>query len=583
MPGSFCIDASDTFEEPVSWPPIKLIEGGTVRTDVEALFARQSRAALALRMDLRAAIAGIETTRAKIGDLVAQHGAAVVKHVLRATLDSGERLFAERLADIPDGRWSHRVYTEAAVSGDRGTYAYQVNLTKVGQRLVVDNAGTDPQAGAINLTFAAFAGAVLAAITQQMTPDLGGAYGGVYRRVEFRPEPGLLNCADFPAAVSPSGALTTELQLNAAGIAVAKMLSTGSERSRARILGPCIPHFYGPIQAGAGANGVPFIFGNTDGMMGSLGGTPIRDGVDTGGHYWVPDSIAANVEDSEAQYPILFLYRRMLPGGADGAGRHRGGLGVVEGAMPHEAAAFHMLLHENEAFTKGDGLAGANPGSLARFRHSRNTDVHEQLADGRVPVDFDDVCGDEVVTVFKGPPLALGPSDVFEWTSPTTGGYGDPLLRDPQQVADDVADRILTAEVAERVYGVVLRERAVDQVTTAQLRQTMRARRLGGRAPGEPVPAPEGARRVGDILHVVDGRWWCNGADLGSVRENYKIGCVLLEQPARKLAPEFAATDTEIADRFVVREYLCPVTGYRIDCEIAARDEPPLHDITLIL
>ena len=36
-----------------------------------------------------------------------------------------------------------------------------------------------------------------------------------------------------------------------------------------------------------------------------------------------------------------------------------------------------------------------------------------------------------------------------------------------------------------------------------------------------------------------------------------------------------------MADLFVFREYVCPVTGYRIDTELARRDEPPLQDITL--
>jgi hypothetical protein len=35
------------------------------------------------------------------------------------------------------------------------------------------------------------------------------------------------------------------------------------------------------------------------------------------------------------------------------------------------------------------------------------------------------------------------------------------------------------------------------------------------------------------------------------------------------------------ADRIVFREYLCPVTGYRIDTEIAKTGQPPLHDIVV--
>jgi N-methylhydantoinase B len=84
---------------------------------------------------------------------------------------------------------------------------------------------------------------------------------------------------------------------------------------------------------------------------------------------------------------------------------------------------------------------------------------------------------------------------------------------------------------------------------------------------------------VGDILHVVDGHWWCYGADLGPSSGNYRERCIVRERPARLIAPEFDAHDVEMADEIVFREYVCPVTGYRIDAELARAGEPLLHDI----
>lgn len=581
MPGSFCIDAQDTWAEPMNWPPVKLVEGGLVRREIEELFARQSRLPQALLMDLRAARAALAATQKRVTALVERYGADVVKAVMQRTLDAGEALFAERLAQVPDGTWSHRAYTEAAVPGDRGIYAYQINVTKAGDRLVVDNHGTDPQAGAINVTYAALAGAVLAAVTQQMTSDLAGAYGGVYRRVDIRPEPGLLNCADFPAAVSPSGAFTTEMQLNAAGIAVAKMLACADGDVRALALGPCIPHFYGEILGGADDAGTPFIFPNTNGMIGSLGGMPARDGVDCGGHYWIPDGIANNSEDIEAQYPLMILSRRLLPEGADGAGRHRGGLGFAETTVTRNALVCQIVLHTNDAFTKGQGLLGGNPGSRASFRVKRGTDVQERLAAGEVPVSVDAVGGDEEPIVFKGAPVDAGPADVWEWTSPTTGGFGDPLRRDPGALLADVAAARLRADDAERVYGVVMRDGAVDEAATHAARIALLRERLGGSEPGPVLEPPPGARPIGDTLHAVDGRWWSNGADLGPVTGNYREHCAVRETPARLIAPEYEAHDIDMADQIVFREYLCPVTGYRIDAELARAGEPVLHDIRL--
>jgi N-methylhydantoinase B len=581
MPGSFCLGAQDTWAEPMSWPPVKLVESGRVRREIEELFARQSRLPHAVLTDLHAAIAAIGGARRKIEALVERYGAAVVKTVMRRTLDASEAAFAERLTKVPDGRWSHRAFTEASVPGDRGVYAYQINITKSGGCLIVDNQGTDPQAGSINVTYAAFAGAVLAAITQQMTADLAGAYGGVYRLVVFRPEPGLLNCADFPAAVSPSGAFTTEMQLNIAGIAVAKMLGCAEAEVRELALGPCIPHFYGTVQGGADADGNIFIFPNVDGMMGALGGMPGRDGVDVGGHYWIPDGIASNCEDLEARYPLLILSRRLLARGADGAGRHRGGLGFVELTVTRNVLGFQLALYSNESFTKGQGLFGANPGTRASLRVRRSTDVAEQLGAGTVPVSIDDLTGEEEHAGFKGAPLGMGAADVWEWVSPTAAGYGDPLLREPAAVLADTVAGGLSHAVARRVYGVLIADGVLDEDATDARRRALLRERLDGAEPGDTVDPPAGARRIGDVLHAVAGRWWCNGADLGAVGSNYRERCLMRETPARKIAPEFDAHDIEMADQVVLREYLCPVTGYRIDAELARAGEPLLHDIRL--
>ena len=475
VPGSFCIDAQDTWDEPMSWPPIKLVEGGEVRRDIEELFARQSRLPHAVQMDLRAAMAALRATQERVEGLVDRYGAAVVKAVVQRTLDAGEALFAERLAQIPDGTWSHRAYTEAAVPGDRGVYAYQVNITKSDGRLVVDNRGTDPQAGAINVTYAAFSGAVLAAITQQMTSELAGAYGGVYRRDRSARSRDSAT-ADFPAAVSPSGAFTTEMQLNAAGIAVAKMLACAEGDVRDLGLGPCIPHFYATLQAGADAAGNPFIFPNTNGMIGARRHAVARRG-GLGRALLDPDGIANNSEDLEAQYPLLVRVA-LLPAGSDGAGRRRGGLGFVETTMSRGALACQIVLHANEAFPKGQGLFGGNPGSRASFRVRAGTDVAARFAAGEVPVALDGLMGDEELTVFKGLLVDVGEADVWEWTSPTAAGFGDPLRREPQAVLTDIVHAVY-ARSAARVYGVVAHGGAIDPGGTRECREALRRNRRG--------------------------------------------------------------------------------------------------------
>ena len=54
---------------------------------------------------------------------------------------------------------------------------------------------------------------------------------------------------------------------------------------------------------------------------------------------------------------------------------------------------------------------------------------------------------------------------------PAGGGYGSPLERDPQKVADDVLDGVISVETALKDYGVVVSAKGVvDYPATAKAR-----------------------------------------------------------------------------------------------------------------
>jgi len=475
VPGSYCYTAPDAFSDPPCFPAYKILENYRVRQDLEDLFLRQSRVPDVVRMDLHAAIAANLAAAKKISGLIARYGAETVKAVMHRCLDSSESLFAQRVALIPDGSWSHRAYTEVALPGDTGVYAYQVNIHKRGDLIHVDNAGSEPQTGAICATFTTFQGAVLSALTTSLASDLGGAFGGAYRRVRFHMVPGTLNCADYPAAVSTTGSFTLEINTFCAIMAVAKMMACGDDSLRDLIIGPNIPHFYTYVIDGFDDEKKYFVTPNADGMMGSLGGTVVRDGVDAGGHFWIPQCIAPNVEDVEQQFPLLYLYRRFLPAGADGAGLHRGGLGFVEASVPWAPGTVSSIgMHCNESFPKGQGLLGGNPGTRAWFRVRRATDTRAKMASGRVPESLDELSGVEERVGFHEHPISIGPDDVWEYCSPTTAGYGDPLTRDPLAVIGDVREGLLTSDSALAVYGVVIGGDGHD----AQQTEALRAQRM---------------------------------------------------------------------------------------------------------
>jgi N-methylhydantoinase B len=110
------------------------------------------------------------------------------------------------------------------------------------------------------------------------------------------------------------------------------------------------------------------------------------------------------------------------------------------------------------------------------------------LADG-LPAPFNNL-----VTLFPGTnremrlgkksdiPVTSG--DVFILRAAGGGGYGDPLERTPEQVADDVRNGYVSAEAAETVYGIKLDASTgnVSAEASRQLRSRIRAARRQAQA-----------------------------------------------------------------------------------------------------
>ena len=240
------------------------------------------------------------------------------------------------------------------------------------------------------------------------------------------------------------------------------------------------------------------------------------------------------------------------------------------------------------------GPFGGNPGTLGRFRLKRGTDVLDRLARAEVPQDVDALTGELEPVQAKGPMLMVGAADVWEWTGANGAGYGDPLTRDPAAVLRDVRAGGLDAATVRRVYGVVLTSAgdAVDESATEAVRTAALADRL------EAATAPSGEvqtvaprtpiRPIGGELGVVErdgvpelfvsvtGR-----AVLGPVTGNFKEHCAVLERPTSQVGPEYVSPPGRAGERMRYREFLCPVTGVRIDSEIVRPGEDTLHDVRL--
>jgi N-methylhydantoinase B len=200
-PGGFNPMARNVYWEAPCIQPVKIVEGGVLRRDLEEWYVRSSRVPDLIKLDLRAQIAGCNVARKRIEELVEQYGAGVLKGTVRKLQDDSEQAFVRRLATVPDGTWVEEAWVEGSLPGDRNLYRNRLTLTKRGDRLTFSNEGCSPEVPTVSTVYAAWKGAVVSMLTVQMLFDQMLAIEGALRHCDFVVEPGTITCATRPTAV----------------------------------------------------------------------------------------------------------------------------------------------------------------------------------------------------------------------------------------------------------------------------------------------------------------------------------------------------------------------------------------------
>ena len=163
------------------------------------------------------------------------------------------------------------------------------------------------------------------------------------------------------------------------------------------------------------------------GYGGFAGGDGIANGCST-----IGISKAPPVEIMEQNYPVIYR-RYALHEGSGGAGEFRGGLGLdyeIE-LLRGEARASFVMDHGRVG---PQGVLGGSDGAVNRVEVIRDgiTLVPEHLS--------------------KAQDIALKPGDRVRIRTPGGGGYGDPALRNPKLVAEDVRLDRYSADEAKRLW-----------------------------------------------------------------------------------------------------------------------------------
>jgi N-methylhydantoinase B len=102
-PGSWSVGATDVFWESIPIPPVKIVEAGEIRDDIEDVYLRRSRVPKLVALDLRAKIGANNVAHERLRALCEKYGVATVKAVMRRTMDDAESRLRAKLTELPDG------------------------------------------------------------------------------------------------------------------------------------------------------------------------------------------------------------------------------------------------------------------------------------------------------------------------------------------------------------------------------------------------------------------------------------------------------------------------------------------------
>jgi N-methylhydantoinase B len=595
-PGGFVQQARDTFYEASTFPPVKLVEGGTWREDLVDAWMRRSRLPQLNHLELKSQVAGVEFARARMEDTIATYGAPTVKGVMRRMLSNTEAAVRARLRTVPDGTWRDIRLCAGALPDDRKLYRLELSITKEDDRLIFDNSGTDQAVGSFNTTPGVWRAALLHAALPLLAWDQYLCGAGVLACMEFRPSLGTITSAVHPAACSTS--LGTTNVVTQAQYLLSKMLGS-SEQQRRSMLGSSALHTQTYTQMfGVDRNGVPYANFPFDGIGGGLGACSFKDGVDHGGGVICTMLRIGNAEEWERVIPFLYLYRQEIAT-SGGHGRWRGGTSLVTawtgwGTKESYIASGGMM----QAATLGNGLSGGLPGSAGMFWSAEATRIGAVLASGTWPASREELRemaphgGLPPAKKFNNP---LREGDVFEVIPPLAAGHGDPLLRDPALVARDVTRGRLTADDAERIYGVVVNAaEQADAEGTSNARARVREERLAAFT-HEPERrlglADESSEMVCHALETVavrrvDGapHLCCAacGEVLGGLEEGYRDGCGWIETGLKSIDPALFLDPVEQLDEpIVLRHYTCPGCATFLDADICRPGSPAYLDVVI--
>ena len=442
IPGGNACDSTEIYQEGLQIPPLKLYERGVLNRAVWRILEKNVRVPEKVLGDIQALLAAVRFGERDLLRLVEEYGVEEIKSCMADILDTTEMLARAEFLALPDGEWEFTDYIDNDRM-DMRPIAIHAKVKIDGDTVYVDFEGTSPQAkGSINPNFAYTKSQVYAVMKCLIDPTIE-SNSGFFRAFEITAPEGCFVNPQHPAPLAARGM---------SGFRVCHTMFG----AMAQALPGRVPAAWGGGEAGLTfggyhPNGEGWVYLEFD-NDGPRGGGPYIDGADGLG---APIHNGANtpVESIEADHPLL-VERYALLADSGGAGRFRGGMGIVrEFRILAEDATFQLRSDRHDI--RPWGVEGGLPGTAT------DNYINPDTENRQIPAKH-------LMTLNKG--------DVYRLTQAGGGGYGDPLDRQVHAVLADVEQEKMSVDYVRREYGVVIDPVTLqpDLKATEELRARMR-------------------------------------------------------------------------------------------------------------
>ncbi len=442
---------TDIFSEGLQIPILKYQDRGTVNSDLVDIIRQNVRLPSRAMGDLRAQVTAVKTGERRFLELVERYGREGVLGAIAAIMDHSDKSARARTRTIPDGIYQAESYMDDDGIDVGKPVPIRVKVEVKGDQMTVDLSEVAKQVrGFYNSGITTGHACAQVAYKCLTSPTDYPINDGSFRSLTSIVPPGRVVSATRPAPMRwwmtyPMTIVDTIFKALAPAIPQRVIAGHHADLLVAACHGinPKSAEFFianfGPLGGGWGAKQ------NEDGVSATV---CINDG----------DTHNSPNEQAEAKFPLVVESYRLLPD-SGGAGRHRGGLGVER--VVRARTAITMNTQIERAHCKPWGLQGGLAGT--------GNDVALRL-NGTWKTDFPNA---------KVLVAALKAGDAFRIRSGGGGGYGSPLERPAERVAEDVRQGYVSIAAAAEHYGVVIDPQtlAIDLVATAKLRAAPQTRR----------------------------------------------------------------------------------------------------------